>query len=82
MKVRVHIAELVLDGFDLAGHEAPRIEAAVRAELTRMLQAGALADPAMLRSTDCVSVRMDRPHRAPERLGAQVAGATLGSLTS
>lgn len=82
MKVRVHIDELVLENFDLAGHEVSRIEAAVRAELTRMLQAGTLADHAMLRSMDHIRARMDRPSRAPERLGAQIAVATLGGLTS
>ena len=44
MTVNIHIERLLIDGFAFGRHETPIIEAALSAELTRLIGEGALAD--------------------------------------
>ncbi len=76
MTIRVHIERLVLDGVNVGAGDAPRVQAAVEAELSRLVSAGGLA-PALRASTNLAvlpagDVHLDSAPN-PSRLGTQIA---------
>lgn len=83
MSTQVHIERLVLDGIDVPYSQRPQLQAAVEAELARLLAAGGVAPS--LRAGGAV----DRvPGRAvqltgdgdPAHLGTQIARAVHGGI--
>lgn len=83
MSVHVHIEHLVLDGLPVGAADGPAVQAAVQAELARLLGGGGLGDAyrqggalAHVRGAD---VRMDLS-ASPEALGRQIAESLHGSL--
>lgn len=83
MNINLHIERLVLDGLDLPHHQRPLLQAAVEAELGRLLAQGGLP---MQQGMQLCSVRAgDVPVAAgnvePLGLGAQIAGAVYGGLS-
>lgn len=44
MKISVHVERLVLEGLPVSVSERPLLQAAIEAELTRLLRNGGLAD--------------------------------------
>ena len=81
MNVQIHIEKLVLYGFESVNRA--RLDAALRAELTRLLADG--GTPGALGTTghrpvlDAGPIRA-APDASPEMLGAQIAQAIHGGL--
>lgn len=83
MNIDLHIERLVLDGIDIPHNERPFLQAAVTAELTRLLTDGGL--PPGLTAGDAMAIaRGDdmqmSPGGDPERLGQQIARSVHGGL--
>ena len=76
MNIRVHIERLILDGLNVSAGDGPRVQAAVEAELARMVSTGGLAPEllagASLTALPAVSVSLAREQNATV-LGEQVA---------
>lgn len=83
MNITIHIERLVLDGLPLARHQAPLVQAAVEAELARLLAADGLA-PGL--ATGGVVPRLAAPalqvgaDAGPTHLGAQIAQSVYGGI--
>jgi hypothetical protein len=83
MNITIHIERLILDGLPVATHQGPLVQAAVEAELTRLLASGGLSDT--LQSGGALyNLRTAGIHLAndgsPVRLGEQIAGAVYGGI--
>jgi hypothetical protein len=83
MNVRVHVERLVLEGIPLEPQAGPRLQAAVEAELTRLLAAEV---PPLLRGGGAVPVLHAEAgplvgEGRPAPVGAQVARALYRSLS-
>jgi hypothetical protein len=83
MNINLHIERLVLDGIPLSPGERPLLQAAVKAELTRLLARGGLSD-ALQSGGALYNVRSPGIQLAnegsPLQLGEQIAGAVYGGL--
>lgn len=83
MNINLHIDRLVLDGIPLVPGERPLLQAAVEAELTRLLANGGLSD-ALQSGGALYSVQAGRiqltNNGSPARLGEQIAGAVYGGI--
>ena len=83
MNVRLHIERLVLDGLTVTPAERPLLQAALEAELGRLLTAGGVS-PDLQSGIAVPSVRAGGIELArdggPERLGAQIAQAVYGGI--
>lgn len=79
--IHVHIDRLVLTGLPLDGRAGPAVEAAVAAELSRLLAAGsvppAAAAPVMRAAAVSVS-----PGQPPAALGEAIARSLHGGIRS
>jgi hypothetical protein len=83
MNVKLHIERLILDGISPFPGERPLLQAAIEAELTRLLANGGLNDA--LRSGGALyNVRTAGFQLAhdgnPARLGEQIARAVYGGI--
>jgi hypothetical protein len=83
MNINLHIERLVLDGISLAPGGRPLLQAAVEAELIRLLASSGLSDA--LRSGGALyNVRTAGIQLAsdgsPAQLGEQIAGAVYGGI--
>jgi hypothetical protein len=83
MIVNLHIERLVIDGLGVGRHEGPRIEAALTAELTRLIGEGGLgsgfgqaAMPPLIRTEPVI-----RPAGDVAGFGAQIGRALYGGIT-
>lgn len=83
MNINLHIERLVLDGIPLSPGERPLLQAAVEAELTRLLLNGGLSDALQsggalynVRTADIQLVS----NESAARLGDQIAGAAYGGI--
>jgi len=83
MNLEVRIGRLVLEGIALAPEQRPRVQAALEAELARLLAEGGLA-PALLAGgalprlpADSFTLSGDGD---PTQLGQQIAQAVYGGL--
>ena len=84
MNINVHIERLVLHGLPVAPHQGPLVQAAVEAELTRLLLGAGLA-PAMQStggavpsvSTPGIQLKSDS---SPAQIGQQIARAVYGGI--
>jgi hypothetical protein len=83
MNINLHIERLVLDGIPLGPGQSPLLQAAVEAELTRLLTDGGLSDALRLGGT-FYNVRTAGIQMAndggPTRLGEQIAGAVYRGI--
>jgi hypothetical protein len=84
LNINLHIERLVLDGLPLTRHDGPLVQAAVEAELSRLLTAQGLA-PSLLNGGAMPAVRGDSIHLAsqssPSQMGTQIAQAVYGGLS-
>jgi hypothetical protein len=85
MNINLYIERLVLNGFDIPTHQRPALQAAMTAELTRLLTEGGL-QPGLTLGGVMAFVRGNNiqmnPGGNPEHLGQQIAGAVFGGLKS
>jgi hypothetical protein len=83
MNVSVHVERLILDGLPLAHAERPALQAAVQAELARLLTEGGLS-PALRGGGTRPSLPAGgielTPSSEPGQLGRQIARAVYGGL--
>ena len=82
MNVELHIDRLVLEGIDLDHAQRPALQAAVEAELGRLLAAGgvgALAAGGAVPSVRAEGFQMSGDG-SPAQLGRQIAGAVYGGI--
>jgi hypothetical protein len=84
LNINLHIERLVLDGLPIARQDGPLVQAAVEAELSRLLTAQGLA-PGLLSGGAMPAVRGDSLQLAgessPSQLGTQIAQAVYGGLS-
>ena len=82
MNVRLHIDRLVLDGIDVAAGDRPRLQAALEAELTRLVTergvAGELANGAALPSVRAPQISIAGSNA--RQIGTAIAGAVFGGV--
>ena len=85
MNIRLHIERLVLDGLPMTAAQAPRVKAALEAELGRLLSGGIsheLASGAALPSVSAAAVQLPRGV-SPTQLGRQIAQSVfMGMVTA
>jgi hypothetical protein len=82
MNVNLHIERLVLDGFPLDGRDAARVQAALRAELTRLFvqnEAGASLVSAAVPNMRAAPMRVTSAE-TPPRLGSAIAQSVYGAV--
>ena len=83
MNIYLHIEELVLDGLPVGRQQGPLVQAAVEAELGRLLAAGGLvpelsvggAVPRLAAGPLSLA-----PHATPAQLGTGIASAVYGGI--
>jgi hypothetical protein len=84
MNIRLHIERLVLDGLPVGAHDGHLVQAAVEAELSRLLAAG-LAPDVFGQGFAVPGVRSElvQLHNGatPQDIGTQVAQAVHGGIT-
>jgi len=84
MNINVHIERLILDGLPVARHQGPLVQAAVEAELARLLVAEGLASA--LKSGGGATPSVPAPGirftsaSSPTQLGQQIARAVYGGI--
>jgi hypothetical protein len=83
MNINLHIERLVLDGVPLAPGGRVLLQAAVEAELTRLLASGGLSDALQsggaLYNVKTTGIQLGSDG-SPARLGEQIAGAVYGGI--
>jgi hypothetical protein len=79
--VNLHIDRLVLEGLPIGAHQGPLVQAAVEAELARLLADGAIGGTLPPGGATAL-VRTDpiRPSGAAGELGRQIGRAVFGGL--
>ena len=83
MNVNVHIDRLILDGLSLTSSQGPLVQAAVEAELARLLTAGGLAeglaDGGALPSLRANAIQLTSDGN-PHEIGRQIAQSVYGGI--
>ena len=83
MKIDLHIDRLILDGIDLGPAQRPLLQAALQAELGRLLAeagiAGSLAAGGMVPSVRADGFAMSG-EASPASLGRQIAQSVYGGI--
>jgi hypothetical protein len=83
MNVRLHIDRLVLEGVSVSAAGRPHLQAAIEAELTRLIAAGGIS-PELARGIAVPSVPAPpmtvAADEKPSRMGTAIAGAVYGSI--
>jgi hypothetical protein len=83
MNINLHIERLVLDGIPLGPGQRPLLQAAMEAELTRLLASGGLSDALQsggtLFSVRTAGIQLTN-NGNPAQLGEQIAGAVYGGI--
>ena len=84
MKISVHVERLVLEGLPVSVSERPLLQAAIEAELTRLLRNGGLADEfragSALTQVPAGAVRVGT-ESSPTELGTDIAHAVHRGLS-
>jgi hypothetical protein len=84
LNINLHIERLVLDGLPVARLDGPLVQAAVEAELSRLLTAQGLS-PSLLQGGAMPALRGDSlqlvSESSPSQLGTQIAQAVYGGLS-
>ena len=84
MNINVHIERLVLDGLPVVRHQAPFVQAAVEAELARLLVTKGLTPD--LQSVGRATPNVNAPgiqftsDSSPAELGQKIARAVYGGI--
>jgi hypothetical protein len=83
MNIVLHIERLVLDGLPITRQQAPRIQAAIEIELTRLLSedglAGSLQSGGALPSVRANAIQIAFDH-SPTNIGNQIAHSIYGGI--
>jgi hypothetical protein len=83
VNIELHIERLILDGLSVEPRERPHLQAAVEAELTRLLTAGGLRSELLsggaVRSLGAGEIHVTNQMRA-SHLGSHIAQAVHGGL--
>ena len=83
MNINFHIERLILDGISASPGERPLLQAAVEAELTRLLASGGLSDTLQsggaLYNVRTAGIQLTSDG-SPASLGEQIAGAVYGGI--
>lgn len=80
MTIRLHIDRLVLEGLPLGAHEGPLVQAAVEAELARLM-AGAAPPPSGGATARVTAPAISlTPDNSPAHLGQQIARSVHGGI--
>jgi hypothetical protein len=83
MNINLHIERLILDGLPIANGQGPLVQAAVEAELGRLLGAEGL-HPSLQSGIAVPSVRADavslNAGSNPTQIGQQIARAVYGGI--
>lgn len=81
MNIDLHIERLVLDGLPIAWHERPQLQAAVEAELTRLLTESGLSRQGNIavREIQAAPIQLSAEHD-PAQIGRQIAQSVYGGL--
>lgn len=83
MKINLHIDRLILDGIDLPHAQRPALQAAVEAELGRLLAEGGvgadLAGGGAVPSVRAAGFEMGADGN-PDQLGTQIARSVYGGI--
>lgn len=80
MSIRVHIERLVLEGLPIGRHEGPLVQAAVEAELARLIAAQAPAPSrGAVPRVAAAGIHVARGAR-PAQVGRDIARAVHGGL--
>lgn len=86
MKIHVHIERLILDGLPLGPGGGARVQAAVEAELTRLLSSDSLAVLAQawpaggaVPDVPAAAIRLNAGAR-PAEIGGQIARSVYGGI--
>lgn len=83
MNIALHMERLVLDGVELAPGQRNLLQAALEAELTRLLATGGLP-PSLAQAAPLPNIAAPpiefAPDGDPVRLGQQIARSVYGSL--
>jgi len=83
MNVNLHIDRLVLDGLDLDHHQRPLLQAAVQAELGRLLTAGGLSNE--ITNAGAIprvagnAIEVQQQH-GPRDTGRRIAASVYGAI--
>lgn len=80
--IKVHIERLVLEGLPLERRHGPQVQAAVEAELSRLMSDGGLG-PELAAGGAVPSVRADGIKSiggSPAQIGRQIAKAVYGGM--
>jgi hypothetical protein len=88
MKIHVHIERLILDGLPLGPGGGGRVQAAVEAELTRLLAAGSAAEAGIAQAWPAGGALPDvpaapiqlSPGTRPAEIGGQIAASVYGGI--
>lgn len=83
MNITLHIERLVLDGLELDPGQGAKVQAAVEAELSRLMQKGGIA-PGIQKGGELASIRT-KPLQVsgtinPHTLGSQIAQSVYGGI--
>jgi hypothetical protein len=73
MSIKLHIEHLVLDGLPIARHHGPSVQAAIEAELGRLLGKGGIAHPL------AHGAALPRANGRPIRVARETGAAGLGN---
>jgi hypothetical protein len=83
VNINLHIEQIILDGLPIARHEAPKVRAAIEAELARLLKLGGL-DAALSTGGSFARVEagaLNLPRGGtPAQIGARIAEAVYGGF--
>jgi hypothetical protein len=80
--IKVHIERLVLEGLPVERRHGPQVQAAVEAELSRLMSEGGLS-PELASGGAVPSVQADRINsvgKNPTQIGRQIAKAVYGGM--
>jgi len=84
MNINVHIERLILDGVALSPHQRPHLQAAVEAELTRLLTEGGLASGILtggaVPHVNAETIQLTGANN-PTHLGQQIARSVYGGIS-
>ncbi|HTP11017.1 MAG TPA: hypothetical protein VMP08_22335 [Anaerolineae bacterium] len=83
MNLNIHIERLVLDGLPIEHHQGPLVQAAVEAELSRLLTDNGLAAGLQagiaLPSVNANGIQV-APGNSPAQMGRQIAQSIYGGI--
>lgn len=83
MRITLHVERLILEGLPVTSLQAPLVQAAVEAELTRLLTSagldGSLNSGGATPRVSAPGIQLHNDN-SPAQLGRQIAGAVHGGL--